>query len=211
MALKLLSNVSRPGCSLLSICLQTSPLSQSVLRMQNAFHTSSLCSKVEGWLNQNDWVYPPLKPGEERRPAWVCHVRENIKYSPKKMWYVACLVRGMSVDEAIKQLSFVRTKGAHIAKEVIEEAQNLAVQEHNVEYKSNLWVESFVGKGQIIKGIRKHAKMRFGIIHYRYCHYFVRLVEGPPPKHYYTPELTGNEKLEEYFAELRARRIHRTL
>lgn len=53
--------------------------------------------------------------------------------------------------------------------------------------------------------------MRIGIIHYRYCHYFVRLVEGPPPKHYYKPELTGNEKLEEYFDELRSRRIHRTL
>lgn len=53
--------------------------------------------------------------------------------------------------------------------------------------------------------------MRMGIIHYRYCHYFVRLVEGPPPEHYYARELTGNEKLEEYFNELRSRRIHRTL
>ena len=73
--------------------------------------------------------------------------------------------------------------------------------------------ESFVGKALVVKGIRKHAKMRMGIIHYRYCHYFVRLVEGLPPKHYYTHkiELTGNEKLEEYFNELRSRRIQRTL
>lgn len=67
-------------------------------------------------------------------------MKSNIKYSPKKMWYVACFVRGMSVDEAVKQLSFVPKKGAAIAKEVILEAQNLAVEEHNVEYKSNLWV-----------------------------------------------------------------------
>ncbi|GIY89892.1 39S ribosomal protein L22, mitochondrial [Caerostris darwini] len=179
---------------------------------QSSFHTSAVNNKVEGWYDQNEWVYPPQKPGEPRRPAWVNHCRENIKYSPKTMWYIACLVRGMSVDEAIKQLSFIPKKGAVIAKEVIEEAQELAVKEHNVEYKSNLWVaQSFVGKSIIVKGLRKHARMRFGVVHYRYCHYFVRLVEGPPPKHYYKPELTGNEKLEEYFAELRSRRIHRTL
>jgi len=67
-------------------------------------------------------------------------MRTNIKYSPDKMWYVACLVRGLSVDEAIKQLSFVSQKGAKDAKEVILEAQEMAVKTHNVEYKSNLWI-----------------------------------------------------------------------
>lgn len=56
------------------------------------------------------------------------------------MWYVACFVRGMSVDEAVKQLSFVPWKGAVVAKETILEAQKLAVKQHNVEFKSNLWV-----------------------------------------------------------------------
>lgn len=67
-------------------------------------------------------------------------MKTNIKYSPKKMWYIACLVRGMSADEAIKQLNFVNKKGAVAVKETIQEAQQLAVDEHNVEYKSNLWV-----------------------------------------------------------------------
>ena len=49
-------------------------------------------------------------------------------------------IRGMSIDEAIKQLSFQNLKGAGIIKEVLLEAQELAVKEHNVEYKSNLWV-----------------------------------------------------------------------
>jgi large subunit ribosomal protein L22 len=56
------------------------------------------------------------------------------------MIYVAWLVRGMSVDEALKQLSFVLKKGGAIVKETILEAQKLAVEEHNVEFKSNLWV-----------------------------------------------------------------------
>lgn len=56
------------------------------------------------------------------------------------MWYVACLVRGMPVDEAIRQLKFVNKKGAIDVREVIEEAKELAVKEHNVEFGSNMWV-----------------------------------------------------------------------
>ena len=56
------------------------------------------------------------------------------------MWYIASFVRGMSVDEAIKQLSFSLKKGSAIVKNTIIEAQNLAVEKHNVEFKSNLWV-----------------------------------------------------------------------
>ena len=34
------------------------------------------------------------------------------------MWYVAQFMQGLSVDEALKQLSFIKGKGAIIAKEV---------------------------------------------------------------------------------------------
>lgn len=84
---------------------------------------------------------------------YVCHSKENVKYSYKKMWYLACFVRGMTVDEALKQLQFVNKKGALFVRDTILEAQKLAVNEHNVEFKSNLWIsESFVGKGIVVKG-----------------------------------------------------------
>ena len=54
-------------------------------------------------------------------------MRDNVKYTSKKMWHVANLVRGLSVDEALKQLDFINKKGAFIAAEVIREAQELAV------------------------------------------------------------------------------------
>lgn len=62
------------------------------------------------------------------------------------MWYVASFVRGMSVDEAIKQLSFVLKKGAVDVKQTILEAQEMAVRDHNVEFKSNLWVGEYLMK-----------------------------------------------------------------
>lgn len=59
------------------------------------------------------------------------------------MWYVANFIKGMSVDEAIRQLKLVPKKGAKIAIDTILEAQKKAVEEHNVEYKTDLWVGKY--------------------------------------------------------------------
>lgn len=56
------------------------------------------------------------------------------------MWYCASFIRGMSIDEALTQLSFVLKKGAGDMKQAILEAQEMAVRDHNVEYKSDLWI-----------------------------------------------------------------------
>lgn len=179
----------------------------------------------------NKVIYPPQEPSEEPRKAvsvsfsltngadvgfllqFVCLTKKNIKYSPKKMWYIATFVRGMSVDEAVKQLSFLMKKGAGIVKEAILEAQELAVKHHNVEYKSNLWVaESFCTKGEYFKGIRRHARMRFGVIQYKHCHYFVRLEEGTPPKNYYLPEpMNPQQQLDEWLEKMRKRKVVNSL
>lgn len=71
---------------------------------------------------------------------FICHQRLNIRYSPWKMWYIACMIRGMSVDEAIRQLKFLQKKGAKDAREVLIEAKEIAMKEHNVEFPSNMWI-----------------------------------------------------------------------
>ena len=109
--------------------------------------------KPKEWPMENWKMYPPQEPGEARRRATYCHFRENIKYSPKKMWYICCLVRGLTVDEAIKQLAFVPKKGAHIMKEVLEEAREIALNEHHFEFKSNMWIgECNCEKGSSLEG-----------------------------------------------------------
>ncbi|XP_050542165.1 39S ribosomal protein L22, mitochondrial [Daktulosphaira vitifoliae] len=165
------------------------------------------------WLRYNEKIFSPQEPNEERRPAYVCHQKTNIKYSPKKMWYVACFVRGMSVDEALKQLPLVGRKGATIVRDTILEAQKLAVEKHHVEFKTNLWIaESFCTKGPVIKGLRRHARVQLGEVMYRYCHYFIRLEEGEPPEnYYYSWPKTGPELLAQYIDEIRDRRIESSL
>ncbi|CAG4940587.1 unnamed protein product [Colias eurytheme] len=163
----------------------------------------------QNFIRYNKKIYPPQDPNEEPRPAFVCHQKTNIKYSPEKLWYIAVFVRGMTVDEAIKQLSFVHKKGAGFVKDAILEAQELAVSKHNVEFRSNLWIaESFSGKGKVMKGIRRHARGRLGEVRYTYSHYFVRLEEGKPPEDYYkTNPLTPQQQLDKWLEQMRMRKI----
>ncbi|XP_060082626.1 large ribosomal subunit protein uL22m-like [Ylistrum balloti] len=157
----------------------------------------------QNWLRNNDVVFPPQQPGEPRRPAYVCHARKRISYSQSKMWYTAGMIRGMTIDEAMKQLAFSPHKGAHIVLEVLKEAQQMAVEDHNVEFKSNLWIEeSFVNVGE---GVLRYAGSK--IHRPRMCNYYVRLSEGKPPKHYYEPEKTGYQKMQEYIKNQRARKV----
>lgn len=136
-------------------------------------------------------------------------MKPNIKYSPKKMWYIASFIRGMSVDEAIKQLKFVLKKGSVSIIEALEEAKHMAVTDHNVEFGSNLWVaESFCGKGKVFKGVRKHARGRFGRVEYKHVHYYVRLEEGSPPENYYLPApLTPEQQLQNWVEQMRKRKV----
>ncbi|XP_074466021.1 large ribosomal subunit protein uL22m [Sebastes fasciatus] len=174
----------------------------------SCLHTSSSLES-KNWERRNLELFPPQLPDDPRRPAEIHHSRRQIKYSKDKMWYLAKMIQGMSIDQAIAQLEFNDKKGARIMKEVLEEAQEMAVKNHNVEYKSNLYVaESYSGKGKYLKRIRYHGRGMFGIMDKVYCHYFVKLVEGPPPK---TEQKTSFDQAKEYVQDLRNRTIIHSL
>ncbi|KAG7515705.1 39S ribosomal protein L22, mitochondrial [Solea senegalensis] len=118
-------------------------------------------------------------------------------------------IRGLSIDQAVAQLEFNDKKGAKIMKEVLLEAQDKAVKHHHVEFKSNLYVaESFSGKGRYLKRLRYHGRGMCGVMDKVYCHYFVKLVEGPPPR---TEERTGLDEARDYVQKLRDRTIIHSL
>ncbi|OXB55856.1 hypothetical protein ASZ78_003573 [Callipepla squamata] len=154
----------------------------------SCIHTSTSLQKIGRWEKKNRIVYPPQLPGEPRRPA----------------------IKGMSIDQALAQLEFNDKKGAKVIKEVLLEAQEMAVRNHNVEFKSNLYIaESLTGKGHYTKRIRYHGKGMFGIMKIVKCHYFVKLVEGPPPPP--EPRKTGFDQAKEYVQQLRNRTLVHTL
>ncbi|XP_074865632.1 large ribosomal subunit protein uL22m isoform X1 [Carettochelys insculpta] len=181
----------------------------SIFPLSN-IHTNTTRGNIGKWEKKNRKVYPPQLPGEPRRPAEIFHCRREIKYSKDKMWYLAKMVKGMSIDQALAQLEFNNKKGAKVIKEVLLEAQDMAVKKYNIEFKSNLYIaDSFSGKGHYLKRIRYHGRGMFGIMEKVKCHYFVKLVEGPPPP----PEApqTGFDQAKEYVQQLRNRTIIHTL
>ncbi|XP_077104645.1 large ribosomal subunit protein uL22m [Siphateles boraxobius] len=182
--------------------------SSSTLSQVSCLHTSPELNSKH-WERRNLTVYPPQQKDEPRRPAEIHHCRRQIKYSKDKMWYLAKLLRGMTIDQALSQLEFNDKKGAKIIKEVLLEAQDMAVKNHNVEYKSNLYIaESFSGKGKYLKRIRYHGRGMFGIMDKVHCHYFVKLVEGVPPS---VEQKTGFDQAKEYVEQLRNRTIIHSL
>ena len=89
---------------------------------------------------------------------------------------------------------------------ILLEAQDMAVRDHNVEFRSNLYIaESTSGRVQYLKRTQYHGRGHFGIMEKVYCHYFVKLVEGPPPP----PEArkTAVTHAKEYIQELLTRTI----
>ena len=117
-------------------------------------------------------------------------------------------IRGLSIDDAIAQMEFDVRKCAKDVKAALEDARKKALTQHNVEFPSNLWVsEALCTKGIYIKGIRKHAKLRFGTIEYKYTHILIELREGKPPKYYYVAPLTPEQKLEQFKRELDGRYV----
>ncbi|XP_022084522.1 39S ribosomal protein L22, mitochondrial-like [Acanthaster planci] len=182
----------------------TTTLSGRAMCIDRCLHTSSYLA-VKAWERRNKKVYPPQKPGEPPRKAEVYYSRRQIKHSMRKMWYIAKFVKGMMIDDALTQLQFIDKKSAKIAREVLLEAQEEAVKNHNVEFKSNLHIaDAFVGKGEYDHAMRIHAKGRFSILDLVYSHFFVCLREGPPPKEV---ETTGYDQAQHYIDSLRKRTI----
>ncbi|KAM7537182.1 hypothetical protein Aperf_G00000074294 [Anoplocephala perfoliata] len=151
--------------------------------------------KTKLWELYNEVVYPPRDSSKfviaedeltETRPAEVTYTKENILYSRKKLWLIAYMVRGLSVDEAFQQLGFRPEKGARIVEQALEAAIERAMKEHDVEFCTNLWVEQALalrgdGVPRIHKGLRTNVSMK----NYHYSRLLIRLREGKPPALYH--------------------------
>jgi len=174
-------------------------------------HTWETVPGAEGedyqWPIYNKRTYAP---DGTYRPAFVTHMRPNIKYSPEKMWYVVTFLRGKTIDEAFKQLQFLKVKGARVMEEVLAEAQEMALNDHHFEFRANMWVaEALCDQSKIIKSMRRHTGPRgVGILKHRYCNVYLRLEEGKPPKHLipFDRSMTPAEQIEKFLDEHRGKR-----
>uniref|UniRef100_A0A672SWI8 39S ribosomal protein L22, mitochondrial n=1 Tax=Sinocyclocheilus grahami TaxID=75366 RepID=A0A672SWI8_SINGR len=159
--------------------------SSSTLSQMSCLHTSTQLNGKH-WERKNLIVYPPQQKDEPCRPAVsnsfnLFSVRQ-IKYSQVKSIIYIYIYIYIYIDQALTQLEF--KKGAKIITGVK------------------------IQTGKYLKRIRYHGCGMFGIMDKVHCHYFVKLVEGVPPK---VEQKTVFDQAKEYVEQLRNRTIINSL
>lgn len=106
--------------------------------------------------------------GEAIRTAKARRLGVNVSH--RKMNLVARLVRGLTVEEAYRQLAGCVKKTAPVVQQVIAAAV-VNAKSYGLRLDRLIVHEAFVGKGQYLVRIRPwHGKGRFGTEHKKYAH-----------------------------------------
>lgn len=85
-------------------------------------------------------------------------VLRNVRVSPIKLNYVARLIRGLPVSEALTQLTFSSRRISDDVKKALQSAVANAENNHNLNVDSLVVKEAYVGKSIVMK--RFHARAR---------------------------------------------------
>lgn len=85
-------------------------------------------------------------------------VLRNLRTSPIKLNYVAKLIRGLPVAEALTQLTFNQRRISNDVKKALQSAIANAENNHNLNVDALVVKEAYVGKALVMK--RFHARAR---------------------------------------------------
>jgi len=104
-------------------------------------------------------------------------VLRHIRVSPRKARYVADLVRGKQVEEALNILSFTTRKSAQIIGKLLKSAIANAGQNESIDADTLFVKTIFVDGGPTMKRFRPRAMGRAGRIRKRTSHVTIVLDE----------------------------------
>ncbi len=107
-------------------------------------------------------------------------VAATLKYariSPQKCRLVADVIRGQSVDEALRTLSFSPKKGARIVKKVLESAVANAEHNHGADIDELKVANVEVNEAPTFRRFRARAKGRGARIIKRNSHITIRVAD----------------------------------
>lgn len=93
-----------------------------------------------------------------RDPKEATAILRNLRTSPIKLNQVAKMIRGMSVEKALVQLTFCERRIANDVRKTLQSAIANAENNHNLNVDDLVVKEAFVGKGVVMK--RMHARAR---------------------------------------------------
>ena len=105
-------------------------------------------------------------------------IEKFIRISPRKLRYVADVVRDKSVGEAVDILTFTPKKAASILKKAVESAAANATENHDMEEDGLVISKIMVNEGPILKRFRPRARGRATRIRKRTSHLTVVVSDG---------------------------------
>ena len=101
-----------------------------------------------------------------------------IRRPPRKLRYVADVVRSKKVEEAVDMLTFTQKKAALILKKAVESAAANATENHDMNEDDLVISEVFVNEGPVLKRFRPRARGRATKIRKRTSHLTVIVSDG---------------------------------
>ena len=105
-------------------------------------------------------------------------VERFIRISPRKLRYIADIVRNKSVEQAVDILTFTPKKAASILKKAVESAAANAAENHDMEEEGLFISRIMVNEGPILKRFRPRARGRATRIRKRTSHLTVVVSDG---------------------------------
>lgn len=105
-------------------------------------------------------------------------VAKFIRISPRKLRYVADIVRNKSVEEAVNILTFTPKKAAVIVKKAVQSAAANATENNNMEEDALVVASIEVNEGPVLKRFRPRARGRASRIRKRTSHLTVVVSDG---------------------------------
>jgi large subunit ribosomal protein L22 len=105
-------------------------------------------------------------------------VEKFIRISPRKLRYVADVIRTKRVDYAVDLLTFTTKKAALIIKKAVQSAAANATENHKMNEDDLVVEKIFINEGPILKRFRPRARGRATRIRKRTSHLTVIVSDG---------------------------------
>lgn len=105
-------------------------------------------------------------------------VEKYVRLSPRKIRYVADIIRNKPVEEAIDILSFTPKKSAIVVKKAIQSAIANATENKKMREEDLFVSKIFVNEGPTLKRFRARARGRAARIRKRTSHITVYVSDG---------------------------------
>ena len=105
-------------------------------------------------------------------------VEKFIRISPRKLRYVADVIRTKRVDDAVDLLTFTTKKAALIIKKAVQSAVANATENHKMNEDDLVVEKIFINEGPILKRFRPRARGRATRIRKRTSHLTVIVSDG---------------------------------